>query len=154
MIHTNDAGLPCLCVALRNAAHRATLHYDAALSEAGITVTMYRLLKRVDALDVPNLTNMADSMGLDRSTLGRNVRVLEKQGLVRMKTGDDSRMAVAQLTKAGRQTLERAHPLWAKAQADMTDMLGPDRDQLLSALARLEQPSSGGETGLHEGNKA
>jgi DNA-binding MarR family transcriptional regulator len=143
-----------LCVSLRNAAHQATLDYDAALSRAGITVTMYRLLKRVDALEVPSLTNMAESMGLDRSTLGRNVRVLEKQGLVQLETGQDSRMAVARLTEAGRHTLERAHPLWARAQAEMSDRLGPNRDQLLAALARLAQPSPDGETNVQEGDTA
>ncbi|MEM8877479.1 MAG: MarR family winged helix-turn-helix transcriptional regulator [Pseudomonadota bacterium] len=127
-------------MSLRNAAHRATLHYDNALGEAGITVTMYRLLKRVDALETPSLTNMAASMGLDRSTLGRNVRVLEKQGLIRMEAGKDSRMAVARLTEAGRETLEKAHPLWAKAQAEMSELLGPEPEKILAVLARLGNP--------------
>lgn len=129
-----------MCVSLRNAAHRATLHYDTALGEAGITVTMYRLLKRVDALETPSLTNMAASMGLDRSTLGRNVRVLEKQGFIRMEAGKDSRMAVARMTEAGRGTLDKAHPLWAKAQAEMSELLGPEPEKILAVLARLGNP--------------
>ena len=52
MTKTVDTTQPCPCTALRTAAHRATLHDDTALAEAGISVTMYRLLRRIEALDV------------------------------------------------------------------------------------------------------
>lgn len=141
MDNKTSATLPCLCTALRTAAHEATQHYDRALESVGISVTMYRLLKNISDHDVPSLTNLAMAMGLDRSTLGRNVRVLERQGLARLENGDDGRIAVAALTEAGETALHRARRAWAEAQVTFADRLGPDCKTVLGALARLTKPA-------------
>ena len=131
------ADLPCLCTALRAAAHKATLHYDKALEPAGVSVTMFRLLRRVARLSKPSLTDLAADLDLDRSTLGRNVRVLERQGFTVSEAGADSRAAVVRLTEAGWQKLQECEPLWQQAQTEMAGLLGPHRDEILTTLADM-----------------
>ncbi len=81
----------CLCTNLRRAARGVSRHYDGALDGFGINVAQYSLLCNLQRLDQPSISSLADAMGLDRSTLGRNLRVLEGEGLVRLVEGDDLR---------------------------------------------------------------
>ena len=77
-------------------------------------------------------------MGLERSTLGRNLRVLQAEGLVALAEGDDQRNREVLLTAAGKQLLQAAHPAWERAQADLVDRLGGgQRDQLVRLLNQL-----------------
>ena len=71
---------------------------------------------------------------LDRSTLGRNLRVLEKLGLVQLGPGKDQREQVADLTPSGRLSLLAGDPLWDRAQADIADRIGAGGVTQLEAL--------------------
>ena len=79
----------CLCTNLRRAARGVSRHYDGALDGFGINVAQYSLLCNLKRLDQPSISTLAEAMGLDRSTLGRNVRVLEGAGLLKMTEGAD-----------------------------------------------------------------
>lgn len=127
----------CLCTALRQAAAQSTAHYDAALAPAGIKVTMFRLLRRLDAAGAISITDLAASVGLDRSTLGRNLRVLEKQSLVHGGSGPDARARLISLTDTGRETLHKAIPLWQAAQKDFAQLVGTDTLAVLDRVIRL-----------------
>ncbi|MCB1787001.1 MAG: MarR family transcriptional regulator, partial [Gammaproteobacteria bacterium] len=72
----------CHCTRLRRAAHAVTRLYDEALAATGLTVTQFSLLRTISRLDEPYITTLAEATGLERSTLGRNLRPLEKAGLV------------------------------------------------------------------------
>lgn len=126
---------PCLCTALRQAAQSSTAFYDAALAPSGLKVTMYRLLRRIEAAPGASLTTLADTIGLDRSTLGRNLRVLERQGLIALAAGTDGRAKRIDLTDEGRAALRVAVPLWRQAQTDFAALIGPDVVASLRALA-------------------
>ncbi|MNL31316.1 hypothetical protein D3C87_1530970 [compost metagenome] len=77
-------------------------------------------------------------MGLDRSTLGRNLRVLEGEGLVRLVEGADMRNRIVQLTEAGAERLTAALPAWEAAQQRLIDRLGAEkRETLLKLLDEL-----------------
>lgn len=67
----------CLCINLRRAARGVSRYYDGALDGFGINVAQYSLLSNLARLDQPSISSLAEAMGLDRSTLGRNLRVLE-----------------------------------------------------------------------------
>jgi DNA-binding MarR family transcriptional regulator len=127
----------CICTALRQAAAFGTAQYDAALAPAGIKVTMFRLLRRIDEAGVISISELAALLGLDRSTLGRNLRVLERQSLVTMGIGKDGRARSIALTDHGRSTLGAALPLWQDAQADFARRVGPDVSALLDRLGGL-----------------
>jgi len=95
----------CLCTNLRRAARGVSRHYDGALDGFGINVAQYSLLCNLQRLDQPSISSLADAMGLDRSTLGRNLRVLEGEGLVQLVEGDDLRNRLVLLTEAGNERL-------------------------------------------------
>jgi DNA-binding MarR family transcriptional regulator len=123
----------CICTALRRAAAQSTAYYDAALAPSGIKVTMFRLLRRIDAAGSISITELARIVGLDRSTLGRNLRVLEKQALVEIGTGVDARARRVCLTRTGHERLRKAVPLWRQAQLEFSQIVGAD------ALAVLDR---------------
>ncbi len=127
---------PCICTSLRQAALAATQEYDDALRPSGLKVTMYRLLKRIRVEDGASISDLSRAVGLDRSTLGRNLRVLERQGLVTFSAAPDDRIRAVGLTERGAAALQRAEPLWQAAQARMTARLGPEADALLALLQR------------------
>lgn len=128
----------CLCTHLRRAARGVSRHYDGALDGFGINVAQYSLLCNLKRLDQPSISTLAQAMGLDRSTLGRNLRVLEGVGLVKLSQGDDQRNRVVCLTQAGTERLAAALPAWEAAQQRLMDRLGEERRaQLLTLLNEL-----------------
>jgi DNA-binding MarR family transcriptional regulator len=86
MIHTK-----CACTRVRRAARALTDAYDDALKPLGLKVTQFSLLRTVARMEAPSLTALAQEMALDRSTLGRNVGILQRQGLVQLSEGSDLR---------------------------------------------------------------
>lgn len=127
----------CICTSLRQAALATSEFYDKALQPSGLKVTMYRLLRRAADAGRPNISELSRIVGLDRSTLGRNLRVLERQNLIRFEAAEDERARVVVLTPAGEAALAKARPLWVQAQNAMHHVLGEQTDALLGHLARL-----------------
>ncbi len=127
----------CICTSLRQAALATSEFYDKALGPSGLKVTMYRLLKRASEAGRPNISELSRIVGLDRSTLGRNLRVLERQNLIRFEGAKDERARVVVLTPEGEAALAKARPLWADAQTTMRHLLGDQTDILLDQLVKL-----------------
>lgn len=124
---------PCYCTNLRRSAHWATELYDQALAPSGLSVPQYYLLINLSRLERANATHWAEHVGLDRTTLVRNVRVLEDKGLVTVTQG---RGRTYTLTDTGRAALARAVTCWEQAQANMAALLGP---QDAAAVLRICQ---------------
>lgn len=128
----------CYCIILRNASRKVTALYDTALEPFGITLAQFSLLRRIKWRAPISITELAHLAELDRSTMGRNVKVLERRGLVQTVAGNDQREAVLALTDAGRQVLIDAGPTWDSVQAGIETRLGPggvaQLHQLLEAL--------------------
>lgn len=95
---------------------------------------MFRLLRRIDAATSVSITELAEIVGLDRSTLGRNLRVLQKQSLVAIGSGADGRAREVALTETGRAKLQEALPLWRAAQRGFSEIVGPDALALLDRM--------------------
>jgi len=128
----------CICTHLRRAARGVSRHYDEALARFGINVAQFSLLRHLQRLDQPSITSLAEAMGLDRSTLGRNLKVLEAEGLVALTEGADQRNRVVLLTEAGKARLQDAGPAWERAQLTLVEQLGEgQRDELVRLLERL-----------------
>jgi len=110
----------------RLAARRITQFLDRALAPTGLGVAQLGLLAEIAALDDDTLGALASRTGLDQSTLSRNLRTLEKAGLIEIALveGDLRRRAVW-LTERGARRLEAAVPLWRKAQAELARRLSP-----------------------------
>lgn len=124
----------CLCMNLRSAAQQLTKTYDAVLAPSGLTANQFSLMNYIRTLEVPTMRYLAESSGLDRSTLGRNLRVLEKQGLVTLGVGTDARTREIRITKAGRDSMRRATPLWEGVQDTLAARLGQQNRAQLKAL--------------------
>ena len=130
----------CHCTALRRTAQHLSNLYDQALSEAGLKVTQLALLRTIARLENPNLKTLSLEMGLDRSTLGRNVRVLERMRLVRLVEDEtDERATVVELTGEGGRMLTRAAKRWEQVQARVEAALSKaDLKRLHDVLKQLE----------------
>jgi DNA-binding MarR family transcriptional regulator len=128
----------CICIAMRKASRKLTALYDEALAPTGINIAQFSLMRKLRRHGALSLTALAELVELDRSTLGRNLRVLEKQGLVALGAGKDQREQVADLTSSGRMTLSAGDPLWDRVQADIANKVGaPGVVQLEALLGAL-----------------
>jgi DNA-binding MarR family transcriptional regulator len=115
------------------------MFYDQALAGVGITVTQYALLARIGRTDGLSRTALAAQLGMERTTLTRNLAPLEKAGLVVSTIGEDRREKLLQLTSAGRKQAARGMPRWAKAQERMLEHLGKERWHQLRELLLLSE---------------
>ncbi len=138
----------CTCLALRRATRRVTQIYDAHMKPLGLRITQFAVLGQLSGAETGpgqrassassavalSITALARRLGLDRSTLGRNLRPLIKAGLVAMEGGEDRRAHTLALTDAGRAMLEKAIPLWRDAQRHVSEKLGRDKTRALRAV--------------------
>ena len=124
----------CHCQALRRAARRISDMYDEMLAPTGLRATQFAILATLGASPSLNVNELADKLGLDRTTTGKNLRPLERDGLVAVTVSDaDRRSRVIALTTTGRKTLSAAVPLWAQAQALYESRNGQRKTRTLRA---------------------
>lgn len=122
---------------LRSATRKVVSIYDEALAPLGINVAQFSLLRTVERLQPVSLTDLARDTQLDRSTIGRNARVIERMGLVETHRGDvDQREAIVMLTPVGTELLQNAGPLWDECQKAMEDRLGAVKITALQDILR------------------
>ena len=114
----------CVCFSLRKAARAATQVYDKALEPSGLRVTQFTLMVALSLSEGLTLSQVAERLVMDRTTLTRNVTPLERDGLVMSDRGPDRRERYLRLTAAGRRALARALPLWRRAQAEVVAGIG------------------------------
>jgi DNA-binding MarR family transcriptional regulator len=131
----------CTCLALRRATRRVTQIYDAHMKPLGLRITQFAVLGQLAGAGSPaaapsqlSITTLARRLGLDRSTLGRNLRPLIKAGLVVMEGGEDRRAHTLALTDAGHAVLDKAIPLWRDAQKHVSEKLGREKTRALRAV--------------------
>jgi len=135
----------CICIDLRTAAQRLTTMYDEAMASSGVSVNQFSLLHLIYSLEQPTLKALAAASGLDRSTLGRNIRVLEKLGFVTMHIGEDARARNVRMTSKGITAFRKAVPLWRDVQDSLTDKVGTaGRTQLKEILQTLTSSAVAG----------
>jgi DNA-binding MarR family transcriptional regulator len=126
----------CTCFNLRKAARAVTQLYDEFLRPSGLRATQFSLLTVIREVGTVSMTELAEAAVMDRTTLKRNLELLEREGLVRIQAGSDARVREVSLTAAARKKLADALPYWVSAQAHVTEKLGSSRaEQLLSNLA-------------------
>ena len=120
---------PCHCAALRKAARRVTQLYDAGLAPAGLTVTQFSTLAEVARSEErpPTMGQLSESLGMDRSTLGHNLRPLERDRLIKLVPGEtDRRSRRVSLTPAGKAKFTEALALWKKVQKQFESTYGSE----------------------------
>jgi DNA-binding MarR family transcriptional regulator len=106
------------CFAVRSAARHVTQFYDQFLVPSGLRTTQFSILARLKRLGPLTINALARDMVMDRTTLGRNILLLERDGLIRVEaTASDRRAKELHLTKAGEKRLQAARKGWAAASA-------------------------------------
>jgi DNA-binding MarR family transcriptional regulator len=128
----------CTCGSLRKASRRISQFYDTALAPVGIKSTQYSILAEVDrgSFEGPvTMCELATAMVMDRSTLGHNLKPLERDDLVVLRlAADDRRKRYVELTKKGKSILQRARRLWRLAEGRFETIFGEEPAAELRAV--------------------
>ncbi|MCX7596167.1 MAG: MarR family transcriptional regulator [Fischerella sp.] len=134
----------CLCANLRIAARAVTQLYDGTLKPLGLRGTQFTVLAALMQTGLIKLTDLTNVLSMDRTTLTRNLKPLEEQGLIEITVGEDRRERLVSLTPQGRVAVEEALPLWEQAQTKMVQGLGAEAvSSLLALLANSTQIAQG-----------
>ena len=132
-------GRACFALHARMTARLLTRVYDAAVRPTGLRFAQFGLLGAIAHGSATSQTSLADRLGLERTTLVRNLKFLEQKGWIEATPGGGRGLA-HRLTPAGRDILARAIPLWERAQADIEARLGgTDPDSARDALRALRK---------------
>jgi DNA-binding MarR family transcriptional regulator len=128
----------CACFSVRKAARSVTRVFDAALAPSGLEATQFSVLAALAASTRFSIGKLADTLGLDRTTLTRNLRPLVRAGYVTVEHGADQRQRLLGLTAAGRRRLKAAFPLWRATQRRVIEAFGRRRFiELLDGLTDI-----------------
>jgi DNA-binding MarR family transcriptional regulator len=124
----------CVCINLRQMSRMVSQIYDDALAPAGLKITQFCLLRAIARLGPVGVSALAEDQELDRTTLTRNLSLLERDGLIEQSPGVDKRTSLARLTRAGSAAIARALPHWEHVQEELRRSLGA---QALTQLGEL-----------------
>jgi DNA-binding MarR family transcriptional regulator len=118
----------CACNQLRRAARGITQVYDAGMGAGGLKITQMPILVRLGAAGDMPLSALAEALALDRTTLTRNLRVLEDRGLATtFPHPDDARVRMVSITPAGAQQLADGLARWEPVQSRVEERFGEER---------------------------
>lgn len=127
----------CNCFAVRSAARHVTQLYDQLLAPVGLRATQFSILAKLRRIGSMTINALAEEMVSDRTTLGRNIQPLQRDGLIRIQASPaDRRAKEVQLTKTGEKRLQEALKAWSKAQARFEQTFGVKRATELRAILR------------------
>jgi DNA-binding MarR family transcriptional regulator len=125
----------------RLAARRITQFLERETAGLGLGVAQLGLMAQIAALSDDTLGALAQRTGLDQSTLSRNLRTLEGEGLIEIAVVEsDLRRRAVWLTETGARRLEAAIPVWRKAHAKLAKLLSPDLARRLADEAEALLP--------------
>ena len=125
----------CNCLALRQAARHVSQFYDQILAPSGLRTTQYSILARLQRKGAMTINALAADLVTDRTTLGRNLLPLEREGLIAIQPGQaDRRSKEVHLTRAGTARVRSARKSWEEAQAQFEEAFGVKRAKDLRTL--------------------
>ena len=128
----------CNCLALRQAARHISQIYDSYLASEGLRTTQFSILAKLNRLGPLSINELAKSMVMDRTTLGRAIRPLERDRLLTIEAGEDGRTRSLRLTTSGEARLKAATAKWREAQRKFEMTFGArDAVELRSILERV-----------------
>jgi len=128
--------LACSCFAARRTARAITQHYERHLKPTGLHVTQFTVLSVLAIAGPQPLSQLADQLGVERTTLTRNLHSLLARGWVKESTTDDKRVRVLAITQPGTAAAHKAFPYWREAQKSLARRLGAGAIQGLAAASQ------------------
>jgi DNA-binding MarR family transcriptional regulator len=125
----------CNCLALRQAARHVTQFYDQFLASSGLRTTQFSILAKLRREGPMTINALAKRLVMDRTTLGRNILPLEREGLIAIVPGrTDRRSKELRLTETGAARLRAARSAWNEAQTRFDAAFGGRRAAGLRAI--------------------
>lgn len=115
--------LNCQCYKVRKAARKVTRIYDDALRHLGIKSNQCTTLVTVSLMGPVSITHIADNLGMDRTTVTRNLVPLEIAGFIKLESGHGRTRNVS-ITPKGKEVIEKTKPAWECAQKQVLDTIG------------------------------
>ncbi len=134
----------CVCFNIRKTARVITQLYEKVLHPSGVRATQFTILAILNFAGPISVSNFAKKMDIDRTTLTRNLKVLEAEKKVKVDKGNDQRIKLVSLTENGKASFLIAVPLWIKAQEKVVSSFGKGR--WIKTLDELQELSNIGQT--------
>lgn len=126
----------CLCLASRRAARAITRAFDRQLRPHGVRATQFSVLAMLSLGGPKTIGELADALGLERTTLSRNLALIEGRGWVRIRPGEDARARLVEITAKGKAAIAAALPAWRTAQSTTAGAVGEAGAAALRKLGR------------------
>jgi DNA-binding MarR family transcriptional regulator len=127
----------CNCLAIRQAARHVTQFYDQLFAPVGLRATQYAILSRLKRGGPMTINGLAAALVMDRTTLGRNILPLQRDGLIEVVSSPaDRRRRELRLTAKGAEKQRQGSECWAVAQERFDEVFGSDRAAALRGLLR------------------
>lgn len=131
-----SAGENCVCFNLRRVTRAVTQFYDAEMRRHGIRPTQGSILASLQTKKSWSMAELSDWLGMDRTTLVRNLQPLQRDGFVKVIGGGRGYRVELAITTKGRELIEKLIPAWKSAQSAVVKTLGEKRwSAILSDLA-------------------
>jgi DNA-binding MarR family transcriptional regulator len=128
----------CTCGELRKAARAITLLYDNAFKSSGLLSTQFGVLQVLCEIDSIQITDLAGKLGMDRTTITRNLSVLERDGFIKISQGKDHRTRIVTATQKGHIAVSKTILMWSEIQCKVKQKLGENSwHELMHNLTEL-----------------
>ena len=136
----------CNCFAVRSAARHVTQLYDQFLAPSGLRANQFSILAKLDRLGPMTINMLAEAMVTDRTTLARNLKPLQRDGLINIEASpSDRRAKELHLTRTGMKRLDEARKAWSQAQSRFEHTFGARRTANLRDMLRAVVTSDFGQ---------
>lgn len=122
----------CTCHRFRQVARLLSRDYDVFLAEFGISIGQFSLLSNIASGEGDSITQLAEAVNMDRTTLTRNLTPLQRMGYIATTSGSDKRTRTIRLSPAGMKILKAAMPKWEAAQRQLEKQIGMKQVQQLN----------------------
>ena len=131
-----EIDIDCACASVRRTARLVTKLYANEMGKA-LEPTQFSLLSLLDRMPGRGQSVLAEAFGLDKTTLSRNLRLMEKSGWIEPVSSDDLRERGYRLTAKGNSLLAKARPGWRKAQDKLRAAMTPAEWEAMMTAFRI-----------------
>lgn len=116
----------CACLQLRMASRAVTRLFDKIIEPSGLKATQFSFLAAIDEAGEATVGGLAAHLVMDSSTVARNLKPLEKAGLIAVRAAEDRRYRIVRLTRKGVIKLAEAMPFWCQAHETLEGLVGSE----------------------------
>lgn len=126
----------CLALRVRQASRVLSRLYDDELTSFGLQSSQLPVLAAAALFGDAGATmsKLAQALLMDRTTLTRSIRPLERAGLLRVaRSREDARTKIVVITRAGERMIESIFPAWERVLKKVRKSLGAEMLAVLHA---------------------